>query len=395
MIKKGHKLLALMLILFFTIILLFLGKGFFKTGNTFPESLLANEGNTSDNMASKILARHPGTKALALAVIREGRIIDSQFAGVRGDGSKGGVSSQTLFRACSLSKPVFAYLVLKMVDRGVFSLDQSLLAAAGEKADLLRDYSDISADPRLKLLTARTVLSHRSGFPNWRWQEPDHRLRFMFDPASSFSYSGEGYRFLQVILESLSGRNLDELSAEVLFTPLKMRDSFFLLDWSMQNKLSFDIETIPDFFREQLFRERNAAGSLICTIGDYARFLEAVIAGDGLSEKMHSEMLNPIVKMTAKALFGPQANELGSWVDGAEPFWCLGWINFRSLLGESYFHVGAEEGFENFAVFFPKLRAGLVVLASGPSPSGVARDAVESCFGETGIPFAWMGYQMP
>ncbi|MFB0565769.1 MAG: serine hydrolase domain-containing protein [Candidatus Aminicenantaceae bacterium] len=391
MMKKGHKLLALILTLFFTMIFLFLGKGLFKTENPFPGSIPENEGSTSDNMASKILARHPGTRALALAVIREGRIIDSQFAGVMGDGSRGRVCSQTLFIACSLSKPVFAYLVLKMVDRGVFGLDQSLLATVRKKADLLRDYRDVAADPRLKLLTARIILSHRSGFPNWRSQEPDRRLRFKFDPASSFSYSGEGYRFLQAILESLSGRNLDELSAEVLFTPLKMRDSFFLLDRSMQNKLSFDIETIPAFFRKELFRRQSAAGSLICTIGDYARFLEAVIAGDGLSEEMHSEMLNPFVKMTAKALFGPQANEPGGWVDGEEPYWCLGWIYFRSLLGESYFHLGNDPGFENFAVFFPKLRAGLVILASGPSPYGVARDAVESFFGDTGIPFAWMG----
>jgi CubicO group peptidase (beta-lactamase class C family) len=391
MMKKRHKLLALMLTLFFIIIFLFFGKGFFKTENTFPESIPVDEGSTSDNMASKILARHPGTRALALAVIREGRIIDSQFAGVMGDGSRGGVCSQTLFITCSLSKPVFAYLVLKMVDRGVFGLEQSLLATVRKKTDLLRDYRDVAADPRLKLLTARIILSHRSGFPNWRRQEPDGRLRFKFDPASSFSYSGEGYRFLQAILKSLSGRNLDELSAEVLFTPLKMRDSFFLLDRSMQNKLSFDIETIPAFFRKQLFQRQSAAGSLICTIGDYARFLEAVIASDGLSEKMHSEMLNPFVKMTAKALFGPQANEPGGWVDGEEPYWCLGWIYFRSLLGESYFHLGNDPGFENFAVFFPKLRAGLVVLASGPSPYGVARDAVESFFGDTGIPFAWMG----
>ncbi|MBN1273939.1 MAG: serine hydrolase [Candidatus Aminicenantes bacterium] len=152
---------------------------------------------------------------------------------------------------------------------------------------------------------------------------------------------------------------------------------------------------VPAFFREQMSRERNAAGSHVCTIGDYARFLKAVIAGDGLSEKIHSEMLHPYVKMTAGALFGPQADEPGRWVEGGEPYWCLGWIYFRSLLGESYFHVGAEEGFENFAVFFPKRQAGLVVFASGPSPSGAAGDAVKIFFGDTGIPFAWMGYQAP
>jgi hypothetical protein len=106
-------------------------------------------------------------------------------------------------------------------------------------------------------------------------------------------------------------------------------------------------------------------------------------------------MLKPAVKMTSKALFGPRTGDPGGWADGAEAFWCLGWIFFRSPLGECYFHVGVEEGFENFAVFFPEQRAGLVVFSSGPSPAGVARDAVESVFGTTGIPFAWTGYQRP
>ncbi len=87
------------------------------------------------------------------------------------------------------------------------------------------------------------------------------------------------------------------------------------------------------------------------------------------------------------------AGEPGGWADGAVAFWCLGWIYFRSALGECYCHVGAEEGFENFDVFFPERRAALVILSSGPSPNGVARAAIEGVFGTTGIPFAWMGYQ--
>ncbi|HSQ35663.1 MAG TPA: serine hydrolase domain-containing protein [Candidatus Binatia bacterium] len=344
------------------------------------------------DLAGQLQGRHPGTSALALAVIREGRVSAVQFAGIEGK-SENPVGPETVFRACSLSKPVFAFLVMRMVDRRLIGLDQPLLDLPRSQTSSLQDYSDVASDPRFKLLTARVILTHQGGFPNWRWQEPDGRLRFKFDPGSSFSYSGEGYRFLQTVIEKTSGRHLDHLAAQEIFSFLKMRTASFLLTDSLKPRLSFDITAIPPFFREQMARERNAAGSLLCTIGDYAGFLETLIAGIGLSERSRSEMLKPEVKMTAKTLFGPQRGEPGGWREGAEAFWCLGWIYFRSSLGECYFHVGAEEGFENFAVFFPKQRSGLVVFSSGPSPTGVARDAVESVFGATGIPFAWMGYR--
>ncbi len=344
------------------------------------------------DLAGRLLERHPGTSALALAVIREGRISTVHFAGVEGK-SENPVGPETVFRACSLSKPVFAFLVMRMVERRLIGLDQALADLPRSQTPSLRDYSDVASDPRFKLLTARVILTHRGGFPNWRWQEPDGRLRFKFDPGSSFRYSGEGYRFLQTVIEIISGRHLDDLAAQELFSFRKMRTASFLLTDSLKPRLSFDVTAIPPFFREQMAKERNAAGSLLCTIGDYAGFLETLIAGIGLSERSRSEMLKPAVRMTAKALFGPQSGEPGGWIDGAEAFWCLGWIYIRSSLGECYFHVGAEEGFENFAVFFPRQRTGLVVFSSGPSPAGVARAAVESVFGATGIPFAWMGYQ--
>jgi len=112
-----------------------------------------------------------------------------------------------------------------------------------------------------------------------------------------------------------------------------------------------------------------------------------------LKEKKFSPAPAEFPKVSARHIFGPQAGEPGGWAEDAKPSWCLGWIHIRSSLGECYFHVGAEEGLENFAVFFPKQGAGLVIFSSGPSPAGVARDAVERVFGTTGIPFAWMGYE--
>lgn len=339
--------------------------------------------------AGKILGARSGPAALSLAVVRDGKVEDVQRAGVLGDGSRGKVDERTVFRACSLSKPVFAYLALRLADEGLLNLDRPL--ATPDPRVGLAGYEDLSADPRLKRLTARLLLTHRGGLPNWRWQRPDRKLVFEREPGTSFSYSGEGYRLLQTVVEAQTGRDLDELCRQYVFGPLGMQSSRFLLAEGDETRLSFDLGAVPPRFRTQIERERNSAGSLLTTAEDYARFVEAVMSGRGLRRQTHAIMLEPAVAVRSRALFGPDARQERE-EDGSHLSWCLGWAFCNGPLGEAYFHVGAEEGFENFAVFLPRKRAGLVALSSGAAAQGVVREVVALAFGETGIPFDWMGY---
>lgn len=345
-----------------------------------------------DELAALLLAGQKGASAVSLAVIRGGKVAVIGAAGLLGDGARGKVDKRTLFPACSLTKPVFTFLVLRLAEEGLLNLDQPLLKVLGKPITEFPDYRDLADDPRLGTLTARLVLSHRTGFPNWRRQCPDKKLAFTFDPGTSFSYSGEGYLFLQRIIEQRTGQSLEQLCRQYVFEPLAMKASRFLLDDDSAKLLSFDLEMIPPFFQEKMRKDPDAAGSLLSNAGDYARFLEAVIGGKGLGQPMGDAMLKPQVPMTQKALFGPEAHKPDNARTASGLSWCLGWIYARGPRGDMYFHVGAEGWFENFVLFFPQRQEGLVVFSSGANPAGLVREAVKLVFGETGLPFDWMGY---
>ncbi len=126
------------------------------------------------------------------------------------------VDDDTIFEAASLSKPVFAYAVLKLVDAGRLDLDAPL------QKSLPGDYVE---DPRLRSITARRALSHTTGFPNWR---PDGQpLKIHFDPGERFSYSGEGFVYLQKAVENRTGETLEALARRLVFEPLRMTSSSY------------------------------------------------------------------------------------------------------------------------------------------------------------------------
>ncbi len=98
---------------------------------------------------------------LSLALIREAKLVWHHGFGVKNAETKEPVTDSTVFEAASLSKPVFAYAVLKLVDSGKLDLDKPL-------NQYLPGNYDVGDDPRLNQITARRVLSHTTGFPNWR-----------------------------------------------------------------------------------------------------------------------------------------------------------------------------------------------------------------------------------
>ncbi len=85
---------------------------------------------------------------------------------------------------------------------------------------------ELAHDARAASLTARILLTHRGGLPNWRSRlnlaagsyselfAPDDRLEFVVDPGTEYRYSGEGYVLLQRIVEEMTGRSLNELATE-------------------------------------------------------------------------------------------------------------------------------------------------------------------------------------
>lgn len=338
--------------------------------------------------------RQANIKTAAVAVATEGGPIFVRTLGTRFGAQGDPADDDTVFRAASLSKPVFAYLVLKLVKDRHLELDRPLYTYLPKRLAQYPEYADLAGDRRYEAITTRLVLTHQTGFPNWRWQSPDRKLHFLFDPGTKFSYSGEGYKYLQFVVEQMTGSDLQALAERLVFTPLGMaRTSFVWRDEYAANS-AIDRAPIEEFFGPGFLTLPNAAGSLLTTASDYGRFLAAVLAGTGLPSHLRNEMLRPHVTIAADRLFGPPATTGPATGREHTPFWCLGWGGFADVTGQARFHVGYDSPeYANYAVVYPESRVGVVVLTAGGSgPDTLCPRLVEALIGRTNTPFRWMGY---
>ncbi len=222
---------------------------------------------------------------LSIAVVRDGRVLWTEGFGVRSLETGEPVDSGTIFQAASLGKPVFAYAVMQLVGEGRLDLDRSL-------SDYLPGY--LMKDDRIEQMTARMVLSHTTGFPNWRG---DAGLRIYFEPGLKFSYSGEGYVYLQKVVERITRQPLDLFMQEQVFGPLEMDHSSYR--WQEDYRSNYAVGHASDGAPQDSRRmtRANAAYSLYTTAEDFAKFMLAVMRGRGLQDARLQQMLTPQVDL--------------------------------------------------------------------------------------------------
>ncbi len=230
------------------------------------------------------LLRVSGIPGLSMAVVQNGRVVWAGAFGTLNDSAQTPLNPGTIFEAASLSKPVFAYLVLRLADRGEFDLDRPLYEMLG--------YPRLAHDERYKRITARIVLSHGTGLPNWGGEQ----LTLQFDPGTDYGYSGEGFVFLQKTVERVTGRSLDELARREVFEPLGMTRSSYVWQERFTGNAAYARNWLWQVAPANRYTqaEANAAASLLTTATDYAQFVAAVLTGRGLSAAMWNEYLTPV-----------------------------------------------------------------------------------------------------
>jgi CubicO group peptidase (beta-lactamase class C family) len=317
---------------------------------------------------------------LALALIRDERIFWQHSFGVKNAATKAPVDDQTIFEAASLSKPVFAYLVLKLVDSGKLDLDTPLTKY------LPGAY--VENDERLNQITARRVLSHTTGFPNWRPQ--GGALKIFFTPGEKFSYSGEGYVYLQKAVEHLMGEPLEALMKRFVFDPLGMTSSSYVWQPRYESLKAFGHNLTADVTEQRKPREANAAASLNTTASDYARFVIAVMKGTGLKRETARLMLTPQIKVD-EACTNCTDRALGH----LSPYlsWGLGWGLQHTDVGDSFWHWGDNNGdTQCYVVAFPKQKVGLVVFTDSGNGHAIIPEIIKEAIGGQHPAISWLNY---
>jgi CubicO group peptidase (beta-lactamase class C family) len=376
----------------------------------------ANQFKESNPLSEKFLSQLPkmmdwaGVPGLQIAIVENEKLIWKREFGIKNAETKEPVTADTVFQAASLSKPLFGYAVLKLSEEGKIDLNKRLVNY------LPVEY--IPDDSRAGQVTARHVLSHSSGLQNWRFRATD-KLQLAFNPGEKYSYSGEGFYYLQRVVEKITGQGLDQLMRERVFEPFGMkRSSYFWLpefEKSLaaghtnrgQVRPTFGAENIPKLVElavqwnkplgawkiEDLekaypiidpklpvlpnFMTLNAAATLQTTVTDYAQFLIKMLnpnKGDKFSLKPETlkEMLKPQIKI----------NDVLSWGIG---------IPLETQDNNFYFwHWGDNGNFKAFMLGNPAKKWGMVIFTNGSNGQKIWERVVREATKQEHAFFLWV-----
>ena len=309
-----------------------------------------------------LLAKRHLVPGVSFTLIRDGNLAERRAFGVKDAASNIPISDATMFEAASMSKPVFAYAILKLCERGVLDLDTPLTHYTTSRL--------LDGDPRLDLITARHVLSHTTGLPNWRSQS--HPLSIAFTPGTQWSYSGEGYSYLQAVITELTKQPIEDYMRTNVLEPFGMTSSGYV--WTdtfarrmarphddrgkpMENKKSTPVDVA----------RYASAGALLTTPTDYAKFMLGILDPTGpdqfrLKPSTVAEMVRPQVETH----------------DKYNTAWGLGLEIYRTEHGELVGHGGDNDGFHCISLMSLAHNRGIVIMTNAEGGAKLLNEVVTS-----------------
>jgi CubicO group peptidase (beta-lactamase class C family) len=311
---------------------------------------------------SQVAAKYkiPG---IAVAVIKHGQLHEMEVFGVRDQKSGVPVAENTVFEAGSLGEPLYAYSVLRLAAEGHFNVGAPLPASL--PLPYVRNLNQTSAssvntepiyDPRLNRITAIAVMNHTSGMPDWARNQ---HLHLQSSPGEKWSYSNEGYIYLQQAVEHATGETFDAFLLRSVFAPAGMSRSSFVWRSDYEHEVATGYDKTGTTVASHRYSRPAAAATLYTTVEDYAQFV-AMLLASAPAQRAHesavSLMLNPTVR-----------------VDDTVPFsWGLGVGLENSGDDAFFFHRDRSAGFQSFWIASRNTGNGVVIFTN----SGNGLDAV-------------------
>jgi CubicO group peptidase (beta-lactamase class C family) len=307
-------------------------------------------------------AKLPG---LSIAAMRRGAVIWRRGFGTSNTISRAPVTPDTIFTCCSMTKPVFAYFIMKLCEKGVLDLDRPLTSYTPDR--YLKD------DPRLDLITARHCLAHMTGFQNWS-EEDGKPLGIRFQPGTQWNYSGEGYAYLASVITRILKQPLEDYMRANVLVPFRMSSSAYIWDEPIGKRMAWPHDEagrpLPENKKptHESVARYGAAGDLLTTPTDYAKFMIEVLNPRSrdqfrLSQKTRDEMLRPLISV-------PNAEQRTSWA--------IGWAIVHDGNHDFIYHGGDDAGWHAIAVASAANKSGFVAMTNGESGTHVLRKVLMS-----------------
>ena len=304
--------------------------------------------------------------SVAVAYVENGKLA---WTAVYGDQSPGvPATEKTLYNVASLTKPISAEVILRLVSAGKMSLDEPISAYWIDP--------DVKDNPWHKLLTPRLCLSHQTGFPNWR-SKTNNILTFQWEPGTRTGYSGEGYDYVALFAEKKTGMPFEQLAQQYVFDPIGMNDTSYTPRPWYAGRLAIPHgakgETEP-----KTSTAWSAADLVRTTVGDYAKFLVSVMNNEKITTQIAAERLT-----STRNLPTPEQEKQACAYEEAGASKChvasgmgLGWEVVKHNDVTIIDHDGSDWGVRTLAFFVPQRRIGVVILTNGNHGTDVAREIV-------------------
>lgn len=332
----------------------------FMAFNTYAQRISNLNGATitPSELTSSIqdIIKDQGIPGLSIVIINNNQLAYHEVFGVTNADTKEPVTKQSMFEGASLSKPIFAYFVLKMAEEGTIDLDKPLyeyLPHPGIAAASQEDY---------KLITARMVLSHQTGFPN---HANNQQITLAFKPGTDFMYSGEAYQYLAAVIGMQKGvgykKELNTLFQETVTLPLQMEHTTFVWDSYLDTHKVYghDADGNPTFNKPSPGRWSgetfNAFSSVHSEASEYAKFILAILKKEGLSPNTFGDLLKEHTHFSDEH---PLKQEIG------QTGWGLGFAQKETADYTMHLHTGNNHDFQAYAMFVPERSYGIVVFTN-------------------------------
>jgi len=332
--------------------------------------------------------RHHKVEAVSVAVVRDFEVLWEDAYGLADRETGAAATSETLFQAASISKPVTAAAVLRKVQAGELALD----------ADVNRELrswrlpdNELTAKRKVSL---ELILSHGAGltihgFPGYAAGErlptvpqildglpPANTAAVRVDtaPGTRSIYSGGGYTIAQLVMTDRFGGSFPELMRSLVLEPAGMTRSTFEQplppERSALAAAGYGRDGSPVAGKRHIYPEMAAAG-LWTTAGDLARFAIAV------QRSLRGDAGALLARQTAERMVTPFTGEFG-----------LG-LHVESHGDEPYFgHNGANEGFQAVLLAHRDKGYGVAVMANSDNGVALAMEIVRGVARDNG----WAGY---
>jgi CubicO group peptidase (beta-lactamase class C family) len=358
-------------------------------------------GKAIDAEVHKIMTQ-THANGMAVAVIDHGKVGYVQAYGIR-DVKGEPLQTNTIMYGASLTKTVFAYTVMQLVDQGRLKLDTPI------KDDLDKPlpeydvdsafenkyapYKDLANDPRWEKITPRMCLSHSSGFPNLWFFEPDQKLHIHFEPGTHFSYSGEGFILLQFVIEhgkKSQGLGLDvgELT-KANFDRLGMTRTSLMFQNGQDPNVAdgWNSKGLPEPHDKR--SKVRAAGSMNTTISDLSKFVAALVRGDGLSPAARAEITKPVLRIRTAHQFPNFQPDAPPAEQPKDLFAGLGVVTFDGPQGHGFYKGGHDGKTGNTMVCIQASERCVLILGNDVRAEAGFAELVKFILGDTGVPYAW------